>query len=204
MARICNVRAMEKLGDRVRNARENMGISQSGLARLIGVKPQAIQAIEAGGVRRTKYAVAIALALDVPPEYISEGSINHPARTPIIGIARAGTEQIEYPDGQGELGDVDPPEMATEKTVAIEVQGSSMGGRIEDGDLVFYEDRREPVTPDLYGRICVIGCSDGRVVIKRIKPGSRPGLFHLISYATDPEFDVQVDWAARVTSIRPK
>jgi hypothetical protein len=79
-----------------------------------------------------------------------------------------------------------------------------MGGRIEDGDLVFYDDRRQPVTPDLLGKVCVIGRSDGRVVIKKLAAGSRPGHFHLISYNAAPEFDVAVEWAAKVTSIRPK
>lgn len=195
---------MLELKDRLRIARQNKGISQSELARRIGVKPQAIQAIEAGRVSQTKHVVALARVLDVEPGYLSGEKINQVFRTPIVGIARAGTEQIEYAKDQGNLGDTDPPEMATEKTVALEVRGSSMGGRIEDGDLVFYEDRREPVTPDLYGRVCVVGCTDGRVVIKRIKPGSKPGHFHLISVSAEPEFDVQVDWAAKVTSIRPK
>lgn len=195
---------MIDLKDRVRIARMNKGLSQTDLARRIGVSPQTIQAIEAGRVQKTKHAVAIARELDVSPEYISEGNVNQMRRTPIIGVVRAGTEQIEYPQGQEVLGDVEPPEMATEKTVALEVRGDSMGGRIEDGDLVFYEDRREPVTSDLFGRTCVVGCSDGRIVVKKIKPGSRPGLFHLLSYSADPEFDVAVDWAAKVTSIRPK
>ena len=41
-------------------------------------------------------------------------------------------------------------------------------------------------------------------MLKKIKPGSRPGRYHLISYAADPEFDVPVSWAARVTNIRPR
>jgi transcriptional regulator with XRE-family HTH domain len=193
-----------ELKDRVKIARQNAGLSQSELARRIGIAPQAIQAIESGRVRQTKHILAMSRELDVSPEYLSGETVNLNFRTPIIGIARAGTEDILYEVGQSNLGDTEPPEMSTDKTVALEVRGSSMGGRIEDGDLVFYEDRREPVTPDLYGKVCVIGCSDGRVLIKRIKAGSRPGLFHLVSYSAEPEFDVAVDWAARVTSIRPK
>lgn len=192
------------LKDRVKTARVGAGLSQSELARRIGVAPQAIQAIESGRVRQTKHILAMSRELDVSPEYLSGETVNQNFRTPIIGIARAGTDDILYTVDQANLGDTEPPEMSTDKTVALEVRGSSMGGRIEDGDLVFYEDRREPVTPDLYGKVCVIGCSDGRVLIKRIKAGSRPGLFHLLSYSAEPEFDVAVDWAARVTSIRPK
>lgn len=192
------------LKDRVRVARQSRGLSQSELARRIGVKPQAIQAIEAGRVQQTKHIVALSRELDVPVQYLSGEIVNHVLRTPIVGIARAGTEHIEYANREENLGDTEPPEMATDKTVALEVRGSSMGGRIEDGDLVFYEDRREPVTPDLYGKVCVVGCADGRVVIKRIKAGSKPGHFHLLSVSAEPEFDVAVSWAAKVTSIRPK
>lgn len=194
---------MLELKDRLKIARAAKGLGQSELARRVGVTPQAIQAIESGKVQKPTNIVGIAAVLGVDPAYLLGDVPGIPGRTPIVGIARAGTDQIDYSLGQGELGDTEPPEMASETTVALEVRGSSMGGRIEDGDLVFYDDRREPVTQDLYGKVCVVGCRDGRVVIKRLKQGSRPGLFHLLSYSADPEFDVPVDWAAKVTSIRP-
>jgi transcriptional regulator with XRE-family HTH domain len=192
------------LADRVKIARTAKGWSQSQLAREVGIKPQAIQAIEAGKVRQPQNIVGIARALGVEAAYLLSGTGPGVQRTKIVGVALAGVEQIDYSIGQDGLGDTEPPEMATEHTVALEVRGNSMGGRIEDGDLVFYDERREPVTADLLGRVCVIGCSDGRVMIKKLQKGSRPGHFHLISYSADPEFDVSVDWAAKVTSIRPR
>lgn len=79
-----------------------------------------------------------------------------------------------------------------------------MGGRIEDGDTVFYDDRREPVTPDLIGKVCVVCRADGTIAIKKLANGSKPGHYHLISYNASPEFDVLLTWAAKVKSIRPK
>lgn len=198
------IRPMPELRDRVRDARLARGWSQRELAKRAGVTGQSIQQIEAGSVRRPQNIVEIAEALGTTPDFLLQGIGAGGETVPVVGIARAGSEQVDYREGQGELGTVEAPAMSTDRTVALEVQGDSMGGRIEDGDLVFYDDRREPVTSDLFGRLCVVGCSDGRVLVKRIKGGSRPGFFHLLSYNADPEFDVKVDWAARVTSIRPK
>ena len=197
---------MAELKDRLRIARKERGLTQSDVARLAGVTPQAIQAIEAGKVRKPANILAIAAAVGVPAQNLMDGKSNgHSKMTPIIGVVQAGTYSIDYSVGEGTpLGEVDRPAMATHSTVALEVRGDSMGGRVEDGDIIFYDERREPVTPDLYGKLCVIGATDGRVMLKRLKPGSRPGRFHLISYAADPEFDVPVDWAAKVTSIRPR
>lgn len=195
---------MAELKDRVREARERKRWSQADLGRQVGVKAQTIQAIESGKTKKPQNLVAIARALSVNPEYLLEGIRGDNGFVPIVGIARAGTGEVDYSTGQGNLGETEAPEMSTEHTVALEVRGDSMGGRIEDGDTVFYDDRKQPVTPDLLGRVCVIGRADGNIVIKKLMAGSRAGHFHLISYNAAPEFDVKVEWAAKVTSIRPK
>jgi transcriptional regulator with XRE-family HTH domain len=195
---------MTELKDRVRALRERKRMSQADLARRVGVTPQAIQAIERGKVKKPQNLTAIAKALSVNPDFLLEGINQQNRLVSVVGIATAGNGAVDYSEGQGNLGETEAPEMSTEHTVALEVRGDSMGGRIEDGDLVFYDDRRQPVTPDLLGKVCVIGRSDGRVVIKKLAAGSRPGHFHLISYNAAPEFDVAVEWAAKVTSIRPK
>jgi DNA-binding XRE family transcriptional regulator len=200
---------MHELKDRVRIAREKLELSQSELARRASVKPQTIQSIEAGKTRKPANIVAIAVALETTAEFLMAGKGkgqdgHNRVTTPVIGIVHAGSAAVDYSIHEGQLGEVERPSMATHSTVALEVRGESMGGRVEDGDIVFYDERREPVTSDLYGKLCIVGATDGRVMLKKIKPGSRPGRFHLISYAADPEFDVPVDWAARVTSIRPK
>lgn len=195
---------MSDLGDRIRAARKAKNWSQRELAQRVGVTPQSIQVIESGGVRSPQNLAQIAQVLGVNPYFLLDGTLSGNALVPIIGIARAGTGEIDYSLGQGNLGEVEAPEMSTAQTVALEVRGDSMGGRIEEGDIVFYDDRREPVTPDLYGKVCVVQKRDGNVVIKKLQPGSRPGHFHLISYSAAPEFDIPVVWAAKVNSIRPK
>jgi hypothetical protein len=70
--------------------------------------------------------------------------------------------------------------------------------------LVYYDDVRAPVTPDLIGRLCVVGLADGRVLIKKIKSSQTPGLYHLLSQTEEPILDVEVLWAARVRSMTPR
>lgn len=64
---------MDSLATRVRKARERKSLSQSELARQIGVTPQAIQAIEAGHVDRPRHIVRLAQALDTSPQFLEDG-----------------------------------------------------------------------------------------------------------------------------------
>jgi DNA-binding XRE family transcriptional regulator len=58
---------------RVAYMREASGLSQSELARSIGVTPQTIQAIEAGKVQRSRYTAAIARKLNVSALWLQDG-----------------------------------------------------------------------------------------------------------------------------------
>lgn len=64
---------MESFGKRIARLRENVGLSQSDLARAVGVKPQSIQAIESGKAKGSKHVVAIAKKLNVSPDYLQTG-----------------------------------------------------------------------------------------------------------------------------------
>lgn len=120
---------------------------------------------------------------------------------PLVGYVGAGG-QAHYGSGDV-LGEVDAPENATEFTVAAEMRGESMGPLL-DGWLVFWDEVRSPVTPDMHGQLCVVGIPDNRVFVKQIRPSSTPGLFHLISNAEGPMLDMEILWAAKVTEMRPR
>jgi hypothetical protein len=79
-----------------------------------------------------------------------------------------------------------------------------MAGQLEDGWIVYYDNRRDPPTNDMYGKLCVVGLRDGRVLIKKLLPGRQTGCFDLYSTASSPMQDQQVEWAARVSWIAPK
>lgn len=69
----CRLRRMDTLAKRLRYARERAALSQSELARRVSVRPQAIQFIEAGRVRRPRSLVEIAHTLNVNPEWLLFG-----------------------------------------------------------------------------------------------------------------------------------
>jgi hypothetical protein len=117
----------------------------------------------------------------------------------VLGYVGAGSETHLYEVNQGDLDEIDPP-TATEDTVAVEIRGDSLGPFLNRW-LVFYDDVRQEVTPDLIGELCVVGLPDGRVLVKQLQRGRAEGLYNLLSSADKPILDVAVTWAAKVNSI---
>ena len=120
---------------------------------------------------------------------------------PVVGDVGAGAETRLNREGQGTFDWVPAPRDATPGTVAVRVRGTSMAGLIDDGALLFYDDRRDPPTADMNGTLAVIGLADGRVVVKKLYQGKR-GRWNLLSTNDNPILDQHVDWAAKVTSVR--
>jgi len=118
----------------------------------------------------------------------------------VVGYVGAGTEAHFYALAQGDLDEIDAPDGSTDDTVAVELRGDSMGA-LFDRWLVFYDDVHRPVTPDLIGKVCVVGLDDGRVLIKKLQSSRTQGLFNLLSQSEGPILDVAVDWAAKVNRI---
>lgn len=122
---------------------------------------------------------------------------------PLVGYVGAGAEAHFYEESQGPLGQVLAPNSPTRHTVAVEVQGKSLGA-LFDRWLVYYDDVRSPITTDLIGRLCVVGLPNGKVLVKRIRKSKAPGLFHLESNTEGTIVDQEVIWAARVKSMQPR
>lgn len=121
----------------------------------------------------------------------------------LVGYVGAGAEAHFYASADDELDRVPAPDGATDSTVAVEIRGESLGA-LFDRWLVYYDEVRSPVTPDLIGRLCVVGLEDDRVLVKQIKPSKAPGLYHLLSNTEGPILDVAIRWAARVKSMVPR
>ena len=120
----------------------------------------------------------------------------------LVGYVGAGAEAHFYAIAQGDLDEVSAPEGATKDTVAVEIRGDSLGS-LFDRWLVFYDDIRSPVTSDLIGKLCIVGLSDDRVLIKKIRRGER-GLYNLLSEREDPIENVSLEWAAKVKNMVPR
>ncbi|WP_162651578.1 helix-turn-helix transcriptional regulator [Lentilitoribacter sp. Alg239-R112] len=63
---------METLATRVRQRRNELKLSQTALANLVGVKQQAIQKVESGQTERPRFILELARALQTTPEELSD------------------------------------------------------------------------------------------------------------------------------------
>jgi DNA-binding XRE family transcriptional regulator len=122
----------------------------------------------------------------------------------IIGRVGADAEgAVIHTTGQEGFDTAPVPPGGTSAAVALEVVGHSMRAIAEDGSLIYFEDQRNPPTPDMLGYYCIVETEDGRVLFKRLLRGSSPGLYVLESQVGPPIDDVRLRWAADPTAIIP-
>lgn len=183
----------------IRDGLAKPGKTQTGLAAALGRKPSAVTALLQGERDlKVREVPIVAKYLEVEPP---GGTAR--AEVPIVGYVGAGAEAHFYAEAQGPIDYVESPDGATESTVAVIVRGTSLG-ELFDSWLVFYDDVRSPVTNDLIGKLCVVGLTDGRVLVKKLQRSKSPGLYHLISNTEGAITDVGLDWAAMVTNMVPR
>ncbi|HEY2356246.1 MAG TPA: helix-turn-helix transcriptional regulator [Phenylobacterium sp.] len=150
-----------------------------------------------------------AAAFGVRPEWLYDaaGSMLPAAEAgfvPIIGRVGANPDGLVlFAQGQ-EPGDLAPiPPGGTEKAVALLVVGHSMRGVADDGALIYFEDQRTAVTPDMLGHVVVVEVDTDEVLVKRLLRGSRAGRYDLESIAGPTRQDAKLRWAAHITAIIP-
>lgn len=131
----------------------------------------------------------------VPADESSGGTIS------VMGYAAAGSDQVTFSEAQGPFDEVDAPSWATERTVAVQIRGTSLGKPFNNW-LAFYDDRRDPPDESCFGELCICGLIDGRVMIKTLQKGSAKGRYHLESLTEPTLSDQRVAWAAIVKELR--
>lgn len=193
--------SQESIATWVNTTLEKAGLSYAEAARQLtqklgrSIDRAAVQKMTVKGRKGRKVAgdelIAIAEITGVTPPF-------NP-RVDIVGYIGAG--QAVYQEAQGPLGTANAPPRLTQSTVAVEVRGNSMAGVAEDGWIVYYDDRREPPTSDLIGRLCVVGLPDGKVYVKKLYRGTTADKYHLVSTSGADILDQPVEWAAKVTFI---
>jgi Predicted transcriptional regulator len=194
-------------GERLRAARERAKLSRAVVANRAGYSVSGIGALE-NGQNNIKPDVAKVLApiVGTTPEWLLYGTGPPDAsrRTvPLVGYVSAGAQAVLFSEGQGPFDEVPAPDNTTDATVAVEIRGESLGPLFNEW-LVYYDDVRRPVTSDLYGKLCVIGLPDGRILVKKLQRSRVSGLYHLLSNNEDPMLDQEVEWAARVKTMTPR
>ena len=139
--------AAKSLGDRVRERRRAMGLSQPQLAKKVGgITYQAIQQLEAGGGSR--HLVAIARALGVTAEWLQDGAGPAPAKPvaarpgateklKVLGMAECGADGWSLWNGDV-IDLIDRPAglAGVPNAYAVYVVGASMEPRYHPGEVV--------------------------------------------------------------------
>lgn len=144
---------MSLLGERLSKARTAKGLSQSELARKVGVKPQAIQAIEAGRVRTTRKLRELAAMLDKSPDWLmgfdEPAHLSAPAAVRTVevqGIVAGGFWQEVTAAQVGDETSVPAspdPRFARLPQIAFRVVGDSMSDLVRDGEYVLCIDNQK-------------------------------------------------------------
>lgn len=188
-----------------REALDFSGISQAEMARIISEKVR--REIDRAAVNKmTKGTRQVAademLAISEATKFPIPDPNAGPKEVVVVGLVAAGSDTVAFSEGQGNLGEVEAPDNATEQTVAVEVRGDSLGALFENS-LIFYDDVRTPPSADMVGRMCVCGLDDGRVVVKSLRRGRRAGRWDLHPNLGQPIYDTKVIWAALVRNVRP-
>ena len=204
---MCMTRAVDpETPHRLRAWRKQRKLTLEQLAEVIGMSHQNLGRIERGEVPLSSDRIAdLARALDVSPADLFRDPTDpagQPGLVPLVGYVGAGAEAHFY--ASTDLLDYVPaPEGATDQTRAAQIRGDSLGPLLDQW-LVYYDDVRAPVTPDLIGKLCIVGLPDEKVLVKKLQLSRTPGLYHLISNTESPILDQEVLWAALVRQMSPR
>ncbi|WP_273688424.1 S24 family peptidase [Ketogulonicigenium vulgare] len=195
---------------RIVEAMRSQKMSAAELSRVSGVSYNVINKLKQRPESSTNADNGRALAAALGLEWDDEDGTEGAASIAVPGRVGAGDEVFltdDHAKGDGLYHIECPPQLSPHGVVAVEVQGSSMEPNFFDGDVLFYTRMTADGVPtEAVGKRVVAETSDGRVWVKQLKPGTAPGLFHLLSLNPTGAnmHDVQVKWAAPVRLHLPK
>ncbi|RKQ68974.1 phage repressor protein C with HTH and peptisase S24 domain [Litorimonas taeanensis] len=123
-----------------------------------------------------------------------------PNQIPIMGYVGAGAEIHPINDyAKGDYEDsIIAPFNVPENAAALLIKGDSMYPEMDDGDILVYSPHAPFELENCLGRRCVIHTADGQILVKRLKRGSRKGLFNLHSANAPLMENIEITWAGRV------
>lgn len=149
-----------------------------------------------------KTLAAVAPILGTSLQWLTDGTGAEEGGTFRITISGciAANGAVLFPPESGGIT-VDAPAWANKSTIAVVAVDGGMGP-LFDGWIVFFQNDRTPPTPELIGKLCVVGLPDGAILLRRLEQAAGGG-YHLLSQASAPMLDQQVEWATAVMEIRP-
>src|SRR5262245_45087141 len=187
---------MTTRGERLKKAREKRFRSYRQAAISIGVPVSTYLAHEhaeepGGRDYSTQEATFYGLQFGVRPEFLMFGDLKVPVvdfrnpppvqkTVPFIGYV-APRDVVRF-FAADEITEAPTIEGATAATVAIEVRNNGDFHRW----LAYFDNHRRPMTPALFGQVCVIEIDDGTVYMRRVQRSRSRGWVHLIARNDNP------------------
>lgn len=132
------------------------------------------------------------------------GELPRTVEVPLRHYVGAGDE-VHIIDGDEAIDYVEAPPGYAKGSAAI-VRGESMRPTYDPGDLLFFRRRESPPSfKDLPPRPVIVQVKDGRLLVKKLLPGTKRGRYHLLSVnpLTPVQQDQVVESIARIGWIKP-
>lgn len=185
------------MGNNLKNLREKNSLTLEQAAERMNVSRSQYIKLERGerGLKED-YIMRAAKAFDVSPAEVIDSQV----KVRLVGFVGAG-QAVEAIDN-GDFEEVEAPADAKETTVAAQVRGDSMLPLLHDGWLIFWSTLRPPST--MVNKLGVYQLADGRIMVKTLRPGSKPGMWNLTSFNASDVIDVIIDWGAEIDWIKPR
>ena len=194
---VIHIDDIERVGRRIKERRESLGMSQEELAAAIGYKSRAAISRIESGQRNLRQSVIykLAQALHVTPAYLVGLEDIHgrilddpppPVRVPVLGYVAAGlpiscvTEILDYEE-------VTPEMAAGRELFALRIKGDSMAPKICDGDIVICSSQQDAES----GEICIVQVCDGDAVAEATCKKVRKHHDGIELIPTNPAYETQ-------------
>ncbi len=174
-------------GRRLRALRQIRGVSQVELARMIGRHQTVIGPYERDEYEPSREVVErLAVALETSPEYLYFGRSPQQTAIAVVGrIAGAGLLEAET-EGGGIL------HLRDSQLVGYRLSDDSMAPVYRPGQLVLAFAAAGDEPRRLLGRDVLAELGDGRLLFRRLMPGTEPQRFDLAGYNAPPLLAVVV------------
>lgn len=147
----------------------------------------------------------IADALEMPVDEVTGSAMT----VPVLGRIGAGGAILFDLDQEEVVEDVEVrqvprPPLTPGKLMALEVSGSSMLPKYEDGEIIYVRRDHDGILPQYIGRYCAVRTADGGTFLKILAQGSEPDRFTLRSLNAPDMENVEIVWASPVLFVMPK
>lgn len=190
----------------IEHAMEQQGLSRRALSAKAGLSESAVRdlltRVDNPGIGTLR---KIADALDMPSDQLTGAGLE----VPVLGKIGAGGEILYYIDPDDEINGHDiervpRPPLAMGKLMALEVVGSSMLPKYEEGDIIYIRRDHDGILPSYLNKYCAVRTADGGTYLKILAPGSIAERYTLRSLNAPDMENVEVIWASKVCFVMPR